>query len=133
MRSTAVRGVEVFVIHENRCHQLVTSTNTITCHEIEDLESDHEEADTRMLAHAKNASAEYPNIIIRSPNTDVFAIALNASLSIHYSHLYFERTGTKDKRRIISVSRVRENLGALWSATFIGFHLFTGNSLKFAA
>ena len=126
-----LRGVEVFVAHENRCHQLVTSTNTIACHEVEDLESDHEEADTRMLAHAKNASAEYPNIIIRSPDKDVFAIALNASLSIH-SHLYFE-TGTKDKRRIISVSSVRENLGDLWRAALIGFHSFTGNCLKFAA
>ena len=70
-----------------------------------------------MLAHAKNASAEYPNIIIRSPDTDVFAIALNASSSIH-SHLYLE-TGTKDKRRIISVSKVRENLRDLWSAALI--------------
>ena len=90
-----MRGVEVFLAHEKRCHQLVTSTNTIACHEVEDLENGHEEAGTRMLAHAKNASAEYPNIIIRSFDTDVFAIALNASLSIH-SHLYFE-TGQKIK------------------------------------
>ena len=77
-----------------------------------------------MLVHAKNASAEYPNIVIRSPGTDVFTVALNASLSI-CSHVYFE-TGTKDNRRIISVSRVRENLGDLWSAALIGFHSFTG-------
>ena len=38
-----LRGVEVFVAHENRCHQLVTSTNIIGCHEVEDLESDQEE------------------------------------------------------------------------------------------
>ena len=87
-----LRGADVFVAHKNCCHQLVTLTNTIAWHEV-DLESDHEEADTRMLAHAKNASSEYPNIIIRSPDTDVFAIALSASLSIH-SHLYFEM-GTK--------------------------------------
>ena len=85
----------------------------------------------RMFTHTKNASAEYPNVIIRSPDTDVFAIALNSSLSIHL-HLYFEM-GTKDKRQIISVSRVRENLGDLWSAVLIGFNSFTGNSLKFAA
>ena len=124
-----LRGVEVFIAHESQCHQLVASTNTIACHEVEDLACDHEEADTRMLAHAKSASAEYSSIIIKSPDTDVFIIALNASLSIR-ADLYFE-TGTKDKRRIISISKVKENLGDLWSAALIGFHSFTGNTFNF--
>jgi hypothetical protein len=124
-----LRGVEVFIAHESQCHQLVASTNTIACHEVEDLACGHEEADTRMLAHAKSASAEYSSIIIKSPDTDVFIIALNASLSIR-ADLYFE-TGTKDKRRIISISKVKENLGDLWSAALIGFHSFTGNTFNF--
>ena len=81
-----------------------------------------------MLAHAKKASAGYPNIIIKSLDTDGFTIALNASLSIR-ADLYFN-TGTKDKRRIISISKVRENLGDLWSAALIGFHSFTGIKTK---
>jgi hypothetical protein len=124
-----LRGVEVFIAHESQCHQLVASTNTITCHEVEDLACDREEADTRMPAHAKSASAGYSSIIINSPDTDVFIIALNASLSIR-ADLYFE-TGTKDQRRIISISKVKENIGDLWSAALIGFHSFTGNTFNF--
>ena len=131
-----LRGVEVFIAHKKPVPSaccLKFSTNTIACHEVEDLACDHEEVDTRMLAHAKSVSAEYSSIIIKSPDTDVFIIALNASLSIR-ADLYFE-TGTKDKRRIISISKVKENLGDLWSAALIGFHSLTGNTfnLKFAA
>ena len=63
---------------------------------VEDLESDQEEAGTRMLAHAKNASAGYP-IIIRSPDTDVFAIAL--MLACQFIRIYISRRGQKIKGR----------------------------------
>ena len=36
------------------------------------LQSNHEEADTRMLLHAKHASLTYPKVLISSPDTDVF-------------------------------------------------------------
>ena len=101
------------------------NVNTITI----TMEAITVEADTRMLAHAKSASAGYSSITIKSPDTDVFIIALNASLSIR-ADLYFE-TGRKDKRRIISISKVKENLGDLWSAALIGFHSFTGNTFNF--
>ena len=128
MRFTAAPKCRSFY-QESQCDQLVALTNIIACHEVEDLACDHEEADTRMLAHAKSASAGYSSITIKSPDTDVFIIALNASLSIR-ADLYFE-TGRKDKRRIISISKVKENLGDLWSAALIGFHSFTGNTFNF--
>ena len=46
------------------------------------LESIQEEADTRFLLHAENASQDYPNIVINSPDTDVFILALSKCLLI---------------------------------------------------
>ncbi len=40
------------------------------------LQSNHEEADTRLLLHAKHATATYDRIIIKSPDTDVFILSI---------------------------------------------------------
>lgn len=71
-----LKGVEVFLAHENKCHKLIESEGVITCSEIEELFCDHEEADTRMIAHARHAAQSYHSVIIKSPDTDVFLIAL---------------------------------------------------------
>ena len=42
------------------------------------LESDHEEADTRLLLHAHNASHDHPQVIVQLPDTDVAIILLRA-------------------------------------------------------
>lgn len=76
------------------------------------------------VCHAKNASLMYPNVIINSPDTDVFLIALNASSNIN-AQMFFE-TGNQNKRRIISLEKVKQHVGAQWCAAFIGFHSFTG-------
>ncbi|XP_028417356.1 uncharacterized protein LOC114541753 [Dendronephthya gigantea] len=64
------------------------------------------------------------NIIIKSPDTDVLVIALNACLEID-ANIYFE-TGVGSARRIISLSNVRESLGHEWCSSLIGLHAFTG-------
>ena len=70
------------------------------------LDSDHEEADTRMLLHANHASHDYQSIVISTPDTDVFMITLSASTRIS-SSLYI-MTGTKDRRRLIDMTAVTE-------------------------
>lgn len=57
------RFVEVVLAHEGQCHSFT---------EVQELFSDHEEADTRIVAHAKQASQYYQGILIKSPDTDVF-------------------------------------------------------------
>ena len=41
------------------------------------LESDHEEADTRLLLHAKDASAVCKRIVVQSPDTDVAMLCIS--------------------------------------------------------
>ena len=114
-------------------HQAYEIT-TQTCHLVDELESDHQEADTRMLLHAKHDSSTYDNIVISTPDTDVFMIAL-AMLSDIDAHLYL-LTGTKDKRRVINLNAVSEDVNekfnksdcakTFFMSALLGFHGFTG-------
>ena len=92
----------------------------------------HEEADTRLLFHAKKISESFRRIIIYTPDTDVFLIALGVSSQI--SGNLFIRTGTQNKARIICLSKVKEALQIkydlqdmdLVSKALLGLHGFTG-------
>lgn len=73
-----------------------------------ELTSDHEEADSRMILHANHASRSgYQHIIIRSPDTDIFVIALHAA-SLIVGSIYF-LTGSCKNKRIIPVTRPFNN------------------------
>ena len=85
---------------------------------------DHEEADTRLISHAYQASSSYENIIIRSPDTDVFIISMHATGQMN-SHIFFA-TGTQNKKRIIDVNKVVEHWGRALADALIGIHTFTG-------
>jgi hypothetical protein len=99
-----------------------------------DLDSDHQEADTRLLLHAKHASLTIEKIVIATPDTDVFMIALAKCLDIR-GELYM-LTGTKNARRIIDIKAVAEeihnslnNTGCekrLYLQALLGYHCFTG-------
>ena len=60
------------------------------------LKSDHEEADTRLLLHARNAVQDGVRIIIQSPDTDVLILCNSLFQEIGCEELWF-RTGVKDK------------------------------------
>ena len=92
-----LRGIELFTMHKEQCLSLSESQGGIICSKVDALKSNHKEADTSMLCHALHASTNYPNVIIKSPDTDVFLIALNAS-SIIPSNMYFE-TGNQNQGR----------------------------------
>ena len=126
-RAGLLKGVEVFLKYEPNCYRYHQSNGLMSCVEVPQLCSDHEEADTRMVAHARHASQLYSTIIIQSPDTDVFFIALNASMDID-ADLFFE-TGVGKGRRIISISSIRQHFGDQWCSLFIGLHAFTGEFL----
>ena len=101
---------------------------------VENLQSNQEEADTRLLLHAKNASLSYQDVVISSPDTDVFIIALSQLPNIDAS--MFMLTGTGDKKRLIDMNAVAEDAYAKLNHTdcskekyfeaVLGFHCFTG-------
>ena len=89
-----------------------------------ELFTDQEEADTRLLLHAKHASSHHNNVIKHSPDTDVFVMMVGHKPVIHAA-LYFQ-TGVGNHRRILDVTKIYSSLGFELCDALIGFHAFTG-------
>jgi len=91
-----------------------------------ELQSNQEEADTRMLLHAKHASLTYPKVLISSPDTDVFIICLSVHTTIA-AQLYFLR-GVKSKVAdyIFDTLKRCDVSKEVLMQSLVGFHSFTG-------
>ena len=105
------------------------------CHEVEELRSIQEEADTRIFLHVRHAEMNgYSNVVIHSPDTDVYIMAVAFSAELH-GHLYF-KTGIGDNSRIISIDDISSlasihanKLGVSnreYKRSFLGVYCFTG-------
>lgn len=117
--------VELFVTHREQCHKVANFTNDeIQIDECPELFTDHVEADTRLLLHAKHASSHHNDVIIHSPDTDVFVMMVGHKPAIHAA-LYFQ-TGVGNHRRILDVTKIYSSLGSELCDALIGFHAFTG-------
>ena len=98
-------GKKLFVAVNDECWCLTKSNSEL----IDNFNSNQEEADTKMLLHARHASFEgWRKFIIHTPDTDVFIIALSCVPKIDGS--LFIETGIRDKRRIIDLSAIKESL-----------------------
>ena len=92
---------------------------------LQPVESDHEEADTRLLLHAKNASCDHRRIVVQSPDTDVAVLCVYAFRSLQCEQLWF-RTGVKDKLRYVPIHQVVDKLGPDLCKVLPAFHSLTG-------
>ncbi|CAH0381201.1 unnamed protein product [Bemisia tabaci] len=87
----------------------------------------HEEADTRLLLHAKEASqAGHKSIIIRTVDTDVIVISLAAFADINLEALWIA-FGTGKDFELIPIHRVFNKIGPEKAAALPFFHAFTGS------
>ena len=71
-----LKGRRVFFVCENKCFCLSSNGKDTVCEEVDELNSTQEEADTKIIVHCLNIAATSPpdlKILIRSPDTDVFA------------------------------------------------------------
>ena len=73
------------------------------------LDSNHEEADTRLLLHAKHAASTYDTVIMRSPDTDVLVLC-TAMQQLIEKDVYM-LTGSGKKIRCIHVNTICKELG----------------------
>ena len=82
----------------------MTATGSqIICNTIPELSTEQEEADTRIILHAKDAALYgSTNIIIKSPDTDIAVLACSLSHEIP-SNLFF-LTDMKQRTRYIAIT-----------------------------
>ncbi|KAI4811883.1 hypothetical protein KUCAC02_014754 [Chaenocephalus aceratus] len=91
-------------------------------HEIQDLRSIKEEADTRMLLHARHASGDgYGSIIITAEDTDVLILCLCFSKT-----MACQKCGTQNRTRYIDIGKLASSVGEEVCQGLVGLHALTG-------
>lgn len=91
----------------------------------EHLQSNHEEADTKLILHAVDATANGATTLeIHSPDTDVFVLSLRRYPEL-CQNTYFV-TGSSQRRRWIRLKSIYQSLGAIKAAALPGLHAFSG-------
>ena len=89
------------------------------------LKSDQEEADTKILLHALDASANgATEIQIHSPDTDVFVLSLRRYPDLCQNTVFI--TGKGQHHREIKLKSIVSALGPLKTAALPAFHALTG-------
>ena len=92
---------------------------------VDHLHSQQEEADTKLLLHAAEATASGASIInIHSPDTDVFVLALRRYPELCTNTNFVTGVGTK--RRVIPLGPIYEALGPNKASALPGLHAFSG-------
>ena len=89
------------------------------------LESDHEEADTRLLLHAHHASSDHAQVIVQSPDTYVAVICVHMYGTIMCPKLWF-RTGVKNRRSYIPIHDIVSAIGPELCRALPALHALTG-------
>lgn len=113
-------GKVMYVTCDDLCFRL-TRDDVI---EEDDLKTSQEEADTRVIFHAKHAAPHVSSIIMVAEDTDIMLLCLAFHRDIECS--MYVKCGTATRTRYISISKVSAALGHDVCASLLGLHSFTG-------
>ena len=93
--------------------------------DVDHLQSSHEEADTKLFLHARDATIRgATELDIQSPDTDVFLLAIRRFPLLPLATKFI--TGTGPSRRTIPLKPIYDCLGEVAASALPGFHAFTG-------
>ena len=96
------------------------------CECVEALVSQQEEADTRVMLHAKHASQHgCKSITIRSPDSDVGILMLYYQQDIRSTQLWFH-TGKEKRNRFIPIHAITTKIPVALVKALPGLHALTG-------
>ena len=115
----------LFVTHEIERHKLTGEENGIDCNRVDELCTQQEEANTRILLHASHAASNgHDCIAIKSPDTDVAVLACTFSHSVNAKMLFC--IDTKQRRRYLDMPAIGQSLGEDLCKALPGLHALTG-------
>ncbi len=125
-----LEGHELYFALEQECHHYVVEDGTVRRTLVQELRSEHEEADTRLIFHA-NFVAEVQQeadtvVVIRSNDTDVFILLLYHARFIN-AHVWMDvGVNAKNNRRMVDISRLATQLTRPLCDALPSFHALTG-------
>ena len=119
---------EVYCASDNVCFFLTSVDGKATdSRQVSNLSSSQEEADTLIILHVLYASKEAENgdldIIVRSPDTDVFILLV--AFCRKFKHPVYFNTGSGNRRRIIHINKLSE-MHKDTQHSILGLHAFIG-------
>ena len=111
----------LYATAKEKCYRITAEGSS----EVQALQCKQEEADGRLILHAAHASKQgYGRVVICSEDTDVFVMAVAFQDTIRTS--LFQKCGTRNRSRVVDVSKVAATLSAGARKALIGLHSFTG-------
>ena len=116
-----------FVIGEEVFRLTCEDGKTVSKYPEETLFSSQEEADTRIILHCLDIRTSPPDestIIVRSPDTDVLVLLARYCKDIHLTVLF--DTGVGNKRRLLNINNIVQNIGDKICTVLPAIHCFTG-------
>lgn len=112
---------QLYIASEESCFKITRDQWA----EVECLQSNQEEADTRMILHAAHAAKEgYKAVIVAADDTDVLVLCLAFSANILCP--LFQKCGTKTRVRYLDINKLHQSLGDGICNALVGMHAFTG-------
>ncbi|KAK3750704.1 hypothetical protein QZH41_005744 [Actinostola sp. cb2023] len=120
---------EKFIGHAEKTKLRVVVAWGCTCRathqDVDHLQSYQEEADTKMLLHALDATANgATELFIHSPDTDVLVLSLRRYPELCEKTSFV--TGTGDNHRVIELDPIASALGSAKLAALPAFHALSG-------
>ena len=114
---------ELYYSMDNKCY-LITNQGVVT---VEDLSSNQEEADTKVVLHASHAVNAQPSktVIVRNYSGDVDITVIMLSLIVNQCERVILDFNKGKDRKAVRLSDV--DMSTEEKAALIGFHAFTGN------
>ena len=113
--------LNLYVTCKDKCWNIEHEPGSApTANNVDDVQSDHEESDTRLILHGIHAASLHDDVIIQSPDTDVAVLCIAFADQFH--HIYFKSI----TRQLFSITKLRSALPAPLPLVIIGLHAFTG-------
>ena len=112
--------IHMYLGYDKECFKLTKESVEIVKH----LRRNHEEADTRVFLHAKDAASTKDAVIIVCQDTDVFILAIAKAAIVGVP--IFQKRGTQNRTRFVSITDISNILGSDLSVCLPGLHALTG-------
>ncbi len=127
-----IDGHTLYYAFENKCQQYQVTEGILETKLISELECCHEEADTRLVYHARHVACktqEPTTAIVRTDDTDILVLFLYhiSNTLAHHVKFYLDMgLDGKNNRHLVDVSSLATTLGSDVCTALPSYHAFTG-------